>query len=398
MLQQTTVAAVKPYFERFVAAFPTVDDLAAADEQQVLRLWEGLGYYRRARGLHAAAKQIVGEHGGEFPRDVPTLMALPGVGRYTAGAIASIAFDVPAPILEANTMRLLSRLVGYRGDPTKARGPAAAVANGRGRCCRGRAWRGSTRRSWSWARSSARRRRRGATRARWRRTARRSRWGCRRRFPRLAAKPKRRPRCARRRSSCGETAPCCCGSAPRASGGRGCGTSRGSRSRPRGRCSSATSWSPRCASKPASTIEPGGAAQDAQARRHAVPHHARVLRSAGPSAAACARRPRGPCAGRRAASLPSLPLSVTGRKIARLIDGESPRLVEPLVRGIERGDRHVQHAQLADGPVPAERLDENRVAGPHGVPLAVELHLALAFEDVVDLGEPLVVVRRASRR
>ncbi len=122
MLQQTTVAAVKPYFERFLAAFPSVETLAGADEQQVLRLWEGLGYYRRARGLHAAANQIVGELGGEFPRDVAGLMALPGVGRYTAGAIASIAFDIPAPILEANTIRLFARLVGYRHDPAKAAG------------------------------------------------------------------------------------------------------------------------------------------------------------------------------------------------------------------------------------------------------------------------------------
>jgi A/G-specific adenine glycosylase len=122
MLQQTTVAAVKPYFERFLAAFPTVDVLAAASEQQVLRLWEGLGYYRRARGLHAAAKQIVTELAGEFPRDVPGLMALPGIGRYTAGAIVSIAYDKPAPILEANTVRLFARLVGYREDPTKTAG------------------------------------------------------------------------------------------------------------------------------------------------------------------------------------------------------------------------------------------------------------------------------------
>ena len=122
MLQQTTVAAVKPYFERFLAAFPTVEKLAIADEHQVLRLWEGLGYYRRARGLHAAARQVVGEHRGKFPRDVPTLMQLPGIGRYTAGAIASIAFDVPAPILEANTIRLLSRIIGYRDDPTKTPG------------------------------------------------------------------------------------------------------------------------------------------------------------------------------------------------------------------------------------------------------------------------------------
>ena len=122
MLQQTQVATVRDYFERFVAAFPDVHALAAADEQQVLRLWEGLGYYRRARQLHAAAKQIVGEHGGQFPRDVEALQALPGIGRYTAGAIVSIAFDQRAPILEANTIRLLSRLIAYRDDPLNAAG------------------------------------------------------------------------------------------------------------------------------------------------------------------------------------------------------------------------------------------------------------------------------------
>ncbi len=122
MLQQTTVAMAAPHFERFTKALPTIERLAAAEEQQVLRLWEGLGYYRRARGLHAAAKQIVAEHGGEVPRDVPTLMRLPGIGRYTAGAIVSQAFDIPAPILEANTIRLFSRLVGYRGDPAKGEG------------------------------------------------------------------------------------------------------------------------------------------------------------------------------------------------------------------------------------------------------------------------------------
>jgi A/G-specific adenine glycosylase len=113
MLQQTTVAMILPRFERFVATFPTVEALAAADEQQVLREWEGLGYYRRARGLHAAAKQIVAEHGGKLPRDVATLMTLPGIGRYTAGAVASFAFDVPAPIVETNTQRVLSRLTAY---------------------------------------------------------------------------------------------------------------------------------------------------------------------------------------------------------------------------------------------------------------------------------------------
>jgi A/G-specific adenine glycosylase len=122
MLQQTTVAAVKPYFERFINEFPTVERLSAADESQILRLWEGLGYYRRARGLHAAAKQIVAEHGGQFPRDVTTLQTLPGIGRYTAGAIASIAYNQRTPILEANTIRLLARLLAYADDPTKSPG------------------------------------------------------------------------------------------------------------------------------------------------------------------------------------------------------------------------------------------------------------------------------------
>lgn len=122
MLQQTQVATVRDYFQRFVAAFPDVHSLAAADELQVLRLWEGLGYYRRARQLHAAAKKIVAECAGMFPQDLDELQSLPGVGRYTAGAIASIAFDQRAPILEANTIRLLSRLIAYRENPLKAAG------------------------------------------------------------------------------------------------------------------------------------------------------------------------------------------------------------------------------------------------------------------------------------
>ena len=122
MLQQTTVAMAAPYYERFLAAFPTVHDLAAADEQRILRMWEGLGYYRRARGLHAAAKQIVAGHDGEFPRDVSILRRLPGIGRYTAGAIASFAFDAPAPIVEANTLRVLTRLTGFEGDPASTAG------------------------------------------------------------------------------------------------------------------------------------------------------------------------------------------------------------------------------------------------------------------------------------
>jgi A/G-specific adenine glycosylase len=122
MLQQTQVATVRDYFERFVAAFPDVARLAESNEEQVLRLWEGLGYYRRARQLHAASKVIATELNGEFPCDLVELQKLPGIGRYTAGAIASIAFGQRAPILEANTVRLLSRLIGYRDDPTKAAG------------------------------------------------------------------------------------------------------------------------------------------------------------------------------------------------------------------------------------------------------------------------------------
>jgi A/G-specific adenine glycosylase len=122
MLQQTQVVTVIGYFERFLAAFPSIADLAAADEQQVLRLWEGLGYYRRARQLHSAARVIVAEHQGRFPRDPQQIRALPGIGRYTAGAIASIGWDAREPILEANTIRVFSRLLAYRGDPQKNAG------------------------------------------------------------------------------------------------------------------------------------------------------------------------------------------------------------------------------------------------------------------------------------
>jgi A/G-specific adenine glycosylase len=124
MLQQTQVATVSSYFPRFLARFYDVAALAAAAEDDVLRLWEGLGYYRRARQMHLAARAIVGEHGGRFPREIKQIRSLPGIGRYTAGAIASIAFDAREPILEANTMRLLSRLLAYRSDPRQAAGQA----------------------------------------------------------------------------------------------------------------------------------------------------------------------------------------------------------------------------------------------------------------------------------
>ena len=122
MLQQTQVETVKPYFQRFIREFPTVKKLAAADEQNVLRHWEGLGYYRRARQLHAAAQVIVTQHKGKFPREITTLQTLPGIGRYTAGAIASIAYDERVPILEANTIRLFARLIGYQQIPTTSTG------------------------------------------------------------------------------------------------------------------------------------------------------------------------------------------------------------------------------------------------------------------------------------
>ncbi|HZZ27749.1 MAG TPA: A/G-specific adenine glycosylase [Pirellulales bacterium] len=117
MLQQTQVATVEGYFSRFLTSFPSVAALAAAEETTVLRLWEGLGYYRRARQMHAAAKIVVAQHSGKFPSNMHALWQLPGIGRYTAGAILSIAFDQSAPILEANTVRLLCRLLAFRGDP-----------------------------------------------------------------------------------------------------------------------------------------------------------------------------------------------------------------------------------------------------------------------------------------
>jgi A/G-specific adenine glycosylase len=122
MLQQTQAATVIPYFEQFLRAFPTVTALAAAEEQEVLRLWEGLGYYRRARDLHRAAREIVVQYNGQIPDDPVVLGRLPGLGRYTCNAVLSQAFDRRLPILEANSQRVLSRLFGRSEDP---RQPAA---------------------------------------------------------------------------------------------------------------------------------------------------------------------------------------------------------------------------------------------------------------------------------
>ena len=117
MLQQTQAATVGPYFERFMAAFPTIDALAAAGSQDVLRLWQGLGYYARARHLHRAAQMVVEQYGGKIPQDVEELLNLPGVGRYTAGAVASLAYQRKAPILDGNVVRVLCRLDGITDDP-----------------------------------------------------------------------------------------------------------------------------------------------------------------------------------------------------------------------------------------------------------------------------------------
>ena len=118
MLQQTQVATVIPYYVRFLQRFPDVEALAAAQEQELLRFWEGLGYYRRARQLHAAAQQILADHAGRMPTDFAAWRSLPGIGRYTAGAILSIALDQRLPILEANTVRLLARLAALEADPS----------------------------------------------------------------------------------------------------------------------------------------------------------------------------------------------------------------------------------------------------------------------------------------
>jgi len=119
MLQQTQVQTVIPYFEQWMQRFPTVGDLAAAPLDDVLKRWEGLGYYSRARNLHEAARRVVDGHGGRVPQAMKELVQLPGIGRYTAGAIASIAFHQPEPILDGNVARVLCRVFGVEGDPKK---------------------------------------------------------------------------------------------------------------------------------------------------------------------------------------------------------------------------------------------------------------------------------------
>jgi A/G-specific adenine glycosylase len=116
MLQQTRIAAVLPYYERFLDKFPDVASLARAPQPEVLRLWSGLGYYSRARNLHAAARAIVERHSGEFPRTLEAALALPGIGRYTAAAVLSIAYGIPLAVLDGNVARVLARIFAIRGD------------------------------------------------------------------------------------------------------------------------------------------------------------------------------------------------------------------------------------------------------------------------------------------
>jgi A/G-specific adenine glycosylase len=127
MLQQTTVAAVRGYFEAFLARWPRVEDLAAADEAEVMKAWAGLGYYARARNLKACAEAVARDHGGRFPDTEDGLRALPGIGAYTAAAIAAIAFDRPAVVVDGNVERVVARLVALE-EPLPAAKPAIRAA------------------------------------------------------------------------------------------------------------------------------------------------------------------------------------------------------------------------------------------------------------------------------
>lgn len=130
ILQQTRVQQGWGYYERFTERFPTVADLAAASEDEVLKLWQGLGYYSRARNLHAAARQVVAEYGGRFPADYGAVRALKGVGEYTAAAVCSMAFDLPCAVVDGNVYRVLSRLfdLDLPIDTTAGRRAFAALA------------------------------------------------------------------------------------------------------------------------------------------------------------------------------------------------------------------------------------------------------------------------------
>ena len=121
MLQQTRVEAVRGYYARFLQALPTLEALAACEDDRLYKLWEGLGYYSRARNLKRAANVLLQEHGGRFPADYAALQTLPGIGAYTAGAICSICFEQPTPAVDGNVLRVWARLTGSEQDVTQAR-------------------------------------------------------------------------------------------------------------------------------------------------------------------------------------------------------------------------------------------------------------------------------------
>ena len=121
ILQQTRIIQGLPYYQRFVEAYPTIEDLANAQESEVLRLWQGLGYYSRARNLHACAQMVVNDFNGEFPKIYDELLKLKGVGKYTAAAIASFAFDAPHAVVDGNVFRVLSRVFGIEDDISETR-------------------------------------------------------------------------------------------------------------------------------------------------------------------------------------------------------------------------------------------------------------------------------------
>jgi A/G-specific adenine glycosylase len=126
MLQQTQVETALPYYEHFIRELPSVEALAAADEERVLALWAGLGYYRRAKNLMAAAREVVTKHGGAVPSEYDALIELPGIGQYMAGAILSIAFNKPYPVVDGNVRRVLSRLYGWTEENPRGLWDAAA--------------------------------------------------------------------------------------------------------------------------------------------------------------------------------------------------------------------------------------------------------------------------------
>ncbi|HYR45133.1 MAG TPA: A/G-specific adenine glycosylase, partial [Terriglobia bacterium] len=120
MLQQTQVETALPYYDRFIREFPSIEALSRANEERVLTLWAGLGYYRRAKNLMAAAREIVEKHGGNIPSDHQALLKLPGIGQYMAGAILSIAFNKPYAVVDGNVRRVLSRFYGWTDENPKA--------------------------------------------------------------------------------------------------------------------------------------------------------------------------------------------------------------------------------------------------------------------------------------